>query len=556
MHMAARSAESMEAPMGRCLKQLGASAGWVSAILVLSLLIVCPLAAQDFGFSARDGDLPLHSKVSSQDAVPVEPAPIRGQPWRRPRSNRAERSVGFREDIDAGPELVGPEFVSPESIGPGSVEPQFGDPQYSNASPFEENYSPDGMIQSDGMPYLDGCVQPGCVAPNYVSQERRWYMERHFGPGSVSQADCMTRFEPSYSCIDNNCYAPVEPPSPFMPLGGDSPIQFPWFHKPQAAQQPVEPFEDQGCPDCAPAPENPGSSWFPGTGWYQGSSPCYKGNCFKNYPCMEWLWKHNTAQYMWENIHLFAGPQGFKSPTDLFQDGNFGFHEGLNWGMPVWDDIGLGYQKGFEITQNNWNGTSGSGLLNHYRSQVFVTAGLFHRPIRGVGIQGGMAIDFLDENYYAKTHLTQIRGEISYLGPRHNEIGFFTAQHINTSNGISPLTLQPTTFQATDQYNVFVRRNFASGANGRIWGGVTGHGDGLVGGDATIYLSDRWAMTSAFNYLIPKQNSVVPATFREDLALTINLMWWPGYRTPASRYNPYRQLFSVADNTTFLITSR
>ena len=63
-------------------------------------------------------------------------------------------------------------------------------------------------------------------------------------------------------------------------------------------------------------------------------------------------------------------------------------------------------------------------------------------------------------------------------------------------------------------------------------------------------------MQSAFNYLIPKHDAAIPPTLREDLAVTINLMWWPGYRTPASRYNPYRQLFNVADNTTFLITPK
>ncbi len=404
------------------------------------------------------------------------------------------------------------------------------------------------MMQPDGMTLPDGVDESG------ISPERRWYMERHFGLGSVAQADAMSRFEPSYSCINNDDYAPVSPPSPFQPLGGDAPFSCNLFHgKPAQA----DPFDDPACPGCAPTPNAGGNPWFPGTGWYTDGSSTYRGNVFEGRSkCLSWIWKHNSAQYMWENFHLFAGPQGFKSSTDLFQDGNFGTHEGLNWGMPVWDDIGLGYQKGFQLTQNNWNGGTGTGVANHYRSQVFVTAGLFHRPINGNGIQGGVAVDFLNDNYYAKTNLTQLRFELSYLGPRHNEIGFFSTQHLDSSSGISPYTLHPTTFQATNQYNAFVRRNFASGANGRLWGGVTGSGDGIVGGDATLYLSERWALQSAFNYLIPKHDATIPPTLREDLALTINLMWWPGYRTPASRYNPYRQLFNVADNTTFLITPK
>ena len=512
--------------MTRCPTLRRGVARWAIASPVVSLLMVCAVIAANFDSPADYAAPPPHSKVNAvgQDGPAAE------------QSSWPIRPVSFQEEIGSG-------------------------------SPFD-----DGTPVDDAAPY-DGPMMPpgGAMPPQYpippeamdggseISPERRWYMEHHFGLGSVAQADVMTRFARSCSCIDNDYYAPVSPPSPFEPLGGDSPFSchclHSWFHKGQTCEE--TPCEDPDCPDSAPAPNRFNHPWFPGTGWYPNGSCTYRGNIFEPYSkCLSWIWKHNTAQYMWENFHLFVGPQGFKSPTDVFQDGNFGMHEGLNWGMPVWDDIGLGYQKGFQALQSNWNGGTGSGVANHYRSQIFVTAGLFHRPIAGKGFQGGVAIDYLNDNYYAKTNLTQLRYELSYLGPWHNEIGFFATQHLDQSTGISPFTFQPTTFQATNQYNVFVRRNFASGANARLWGGLTADRDGIVGGDATIYLSDRWAVQSAFNYLIPKQNSAIPATLREDLALTINLIWWPGYRTPASRYNPYRQLFNVADNTTFLISPK
>lgn len=397
----------------------GSRAGWSVTSLVLSWLTICPLAAQEI--DPPNTVLPLHAKVSSQGNAADQltgPAGVR----RNARRSAAIRPAAFQETIPPGP-ATGPVLI------------------------YDGDFPPAGAMPSEVMP--SEVVGPGAVGPCgpvvcppcaplncEMTQERRWYMERHFGPGSVAQADGMARFEPSYSCIDNNFYAPVAPPSPFMPLGGDSP--FPdswtsWFHKSQPA---ADPFDDPACPDpdAAPAPAKAGSTWFPGTGWYPNGSPCYLGNCFEKHGgnCgrfWSWIWKHNTAQYMWENFHLFAGPQGFKSPTDLFQDGNFGLHEGLNWGMPVWDDIGLGYQKGFQFTQNNWNGGTGSSVFNHYRSQFWVTAGLFHRPIAGVGVQGGLAIDYLNDTYYTKINLTQLRGEISYLGPGHNEIGVWATQH-------------------------------------------------------------------------------------------------------------------------------
>ncbi len=315
-----------------------------SAALVISLLMVCPLAAQDFDSDFAAGDPPLHSKVSSGTSGAIQPSGRSG-------GTRGMRLVQFEEEIAPGTPY---QAMSPDDggylPGPGgaSAGPQFVDPNV--------------CCRAIASPVCDPAMhgrQPG---------QPCWYMERHFGPGSVAQADGMSRFEASYSCIDNNFYAPVAPPSPCMPLGGDSP--FPdswtsWMHK----TPPADPQNDPNCPDVAPAPQQSANPWFPGTGWYPNGSPCYLGNCFEKHDgCWakfcSWIWKHNTAQYMWENFHLFAGPQGFKSPTDLFQDGNFGFHEGLNWGMPVWDDIGLGYQKGFQLTQNNLNGRNGTAVAS------------------------------------------------------------------------------------------------------------------------------------------------------------------------------------------------
>ena len=140
-------------------------------------------------------------------------------------------------------------------------------------------------------------------------------MERHFGLGSVAQADGMARFEPSYSCINNDDYAPVSPPSPFEPLGGDSP--FSCILLPSRQARSTDPFDDPDLSRLCTDARHPEQSVVPGNRLVSQRFVTYRGNMFEGHSkCMEWIWKHNTAQYMWENFHLFAGPQGFKSSTD------------------------------------------------------------------------------------------------------------------------------------------------------------------------------------------------------------------------------------------------
>ena len=477
--------------MRRGLKRrLSGRAGWSMTSLVVSLLTICPLAAQNIDLP--NADLPLHAKVSSG-------------------SSFAGRTSGPADSPAGGAAAIRPAQFE-ETISPGIP-----------AGPVlidDDGFPLDGAARSDviGPAAAGPCpptAYPGCFPVNCeMTPERRWYMERHFGPGSVAQADGMARFEPSYSCIDNNFYAAVAPPSPFLPLGGDSP--FPdswtsWFHK---ASPPADPQDDPACPAAPPAPDSGTSAWFPGTGWYPNGSPCYLGNCFEKHggccgKFWSWVWKHNTAQYMWENFHLFAGPQGFKSPTDLFQDGNFGLHEGLNWGMPVWDDIGLGYQKGFQCTAEQLERRN-----RHGRVQPLSQPGLRHgrsvpspdrwrRRARGAG-----------DRLFERQLLRQDQSDPAALRNQLSR-GRGTTKSDSVPPSISTRQQRHFALHACSRRRFRPRTNTTSssaaisprGPTAACGVALPADGDGLVGGDATLYLSDRWALNSAFNYLIPKHDA-------------------------------------------------
>lgn len=259
-----------------------------------------------------------------------------------------------------------------------------------------------------------------------------------------------------------------------------------------------------------------------------------------------------------DQIELFAGVQGFTAPLNRGETGSFGFHYGGNWSVPVpWLlSRPIGAQLGYRGTSSNYSGASFS---EDTRNQNFITAGLFRRV--DWGLQGGVVVDILSEDWYYDTlELTQLRGELSWVFPQCNELGFrFTASTKNNDveslmmvNGQSQSLIE--TYEATDLLTMFYRRRFpeAGGGHGRLLAGFTGHGEGLVGTDFNFPLTNKLALRSGFTYLIPKDGSSQNAHRQEAWNIGITLVWYPGRRQ--ARGNDYfRPLFNVADNGSFIV---
>jgi hypothetical protein len=269
--------------------------------------------------------------------------------------------------------------------------------------------------------------------------------------------------------------------------------------------------------------------------------PCACGDgCGGGDDCNDWS--------IGDNMTLFAGVHGFKSPSDGGQNGNFGFQEGVNWGGPAWRARGIGFQLGGQAVQSNLDGAA---AFDDTRSQFFVTAGFFRRQMCGYGWQWGLVYDHMSDEFEEEFDASQARGEVSYLWRGH-ELGLWFTNEI--SEGDSGEGAELITFEPIDMYALFYRRRMMNGGEARFWGGVTGDSDGILGADFRTPLSCDWELVANFNYIIPQDDEIETVESNEAWNIGINLVWYV-CRDGALKAgcSPYRPLLNVADNGTFIV---
>ncbi|MBX9788895.1 MAG: hypothetical protein K2Y37_08250 [Pirellulales bacterium] len=367
---------------------------------------------------------------------------------------------------------------------------------------------------------------------------------------------------------------------------------------PRYAPQPSPGYAPQPAPGYAPQPtpaDGSGMEWLEGSpaGPYaegyvdpsMGCSSCgdgfyddgYCGECGQcgdccqdcgPYACPSCDMCHDCYGGFLQYTTLFAGPQAFKGPLDLGKNGNFGFHAGANFGAPIWFAKNIGGQIGAQWVGSDFSGTgvpydsSGNLIPGGYnttsRNQLFLTAGLFHRATFRNPWQFGAAWDYLDDRYYTSTSWSKVRGEISFVGSAGDEIGAWASVAVTNitvpaSQSLPTVNNQPLQFQASDLYAFFYRKYFPRGATARAWAGFTNGSDGMVGGDIRMPLSDWFALEANLNYIIPKSNTAEGPYNRESWAIMCNLVFYPGLNARCMTWSPWRPLFGVADNSTFIL---
>ncbi len=311
------------------------------------------------------------------------------------------------------------------------------------------------------------------------------------------------------------------------------------LHIPSFFDDPYACEDNEACPGCSPI-------------WDQDGRICAYMRRFGR-PYYGWRW--------YRDFTASAGVTSFQNTSDLGIHGNFGFNEYANWAMPFWNAFGVGWQMGIRGVQADFQPTqvraaNGNTIFNNQaRNQVFFTTGFFTRAFEGRGIQGGAVWDYLQNNWYDTSDLSQVRGELSYVWGYH-EFGVWGAYNTSNSDGIFVNGSRALTYHDTlDVYTGFYRLQFGDANEMKIWGGVTGQGDTIVGTLVRAPMSRSLALEGTFTYLIPRTANTVtlPAGGSVNYSeqawnVSTNLVWYPACRARRSLASPYRPLFEVADN--------
>lgn len=301
-------------------------------------------------------------------------------------------------------------------------------------------------------------------------------------------------------------------------------------------------------------------------GWVEPSCGCEgacDGSCDAAYCHVESFPLLVPILYVdWSRFEFFAGTQGFQGPMNFARtgaagqpragSGSFGFHQGFNEGRSLrhWFGVDLAAQFGLRATQTHLEGTEFSP---ENRRQIFLTSGLFRRV--DYGLQYGVVVDYLNEDWYYQADLVQLRGELSWKFSACHEFGFRFMAGVNDDTILATTTTpafsETRAVEAADQYRGFYRRSFGRGGSWTAFVGGTDHEHFIIGSQTEIPLAQCWSFAAGSTYFSPSDDVTLDATEAEGWNVSLGVIFRPGMGVAKNRYR--RPLFNVADNGSFLV---
>ncbi|MEM0926335.1 MAG: DUF6666 family protein, partial [Planctomycetota bacterium] len=211
---------------------------------------------------------------------------------------------------------------------------------------------------------------------------------------------------------------------------------------------------------------------------------------------------------------------------------------------------------GLRFTQNN---LSGAGFTDESRQQVFLTSGFFRKV--DYGLQFGLVLDYQYEDWYFRSDLIQLRGELSWVTRQQHVWGLKFAAGVDDDTALTSVmnaagqTIRnDIALEATTQYRLFHRQHLTGGGLFEGFAGWTENEDGLLGVELDLPIHPKLAWNTSATYLIPSEGTAQAGHTQEAWNLMIGITYRPGGLRCGSRYS--RPLFKVADNGSFLVDRR
>ncbi len=290
-----------------------------------------------------------------------------------------------------------------------------------------------------------------------------------------------------------------------------------------------------------------------------------QGNCCDAYGGE--VYGCHPAGYLfdWTRADLWVGTVGFVVPGNFITtgsnsggavEGSFGFQEGVNFGsrMPSLLSGQMGAQLGLRCVQAQLDGSAAG---SDRRQQLFATGGLFRRV--DYGVQAGLAVDYLHDDWVYQADLVQLRGEVSYLLTPCHDLGFRFSDSQQTEAISARLAGNNTSnnlqLTALNTYRFFYRYSYGDCGRGQaeLQAGWTEDSGTVLGIGLKTPLQNQLGLVTSATYLIPSQQ-VSPDFAAEGWNISLGVVWTPGRGFGESR-DYYRPLFDVADNGSLITRS-
>lgn len=256
-------------------------------------------------------------------------------------------------------------------------------------------------------------------------------------------------------------------------------------------------------------------------------------------------------------------------------DGSYADNKGLvvggNVGVPLpkLREWGIGGQFGASYGAYDLDGRASSDRNNDVQQQIFVTAGLFHRPTESCPLGIGVGYDWMiNSNYgvYATSPMmTQWRAQIGYALSARNEVGVWMSMRDRGADKEIEFNNQTATahYRPLDQVNIFWHHNYCSGADSWLWMGFPDNdkvgGDGRLGEftlgfSVNVPLTERVALTAGGSYMKPTASSGIAASVENAYSLSVGLAIFPGAGAKRGSVagNCWMPYLPLADNMNFL----
>lgn len=256
----------------------------------------------------------------------------------------------------------------------------------------------------------------------------------------------------------------------------------------------------------------------------------------------------------------------FRGPSEGSWNGNDGGVIGANFGLGVWNGLGVQFGGSYGVYDWQGRGPLGGDNSGSVQQQGFLTGGAFYRTPCASGLVGGVVVDWMFNKNFGVFGLSpsigQARFQAGYLFCCSDEVGVWGTANIDTAHD-SAFHI-PVSFRAVSQVSLYYRHFFDNCAEAMVWAGVPYRKSlmfsGKRAGKFLVGASFRAPLTSCLSveghgvYMAPHGNQYSRRFQNDGVNVSIGLSWAFGAGScDCCELWQARPFMPIANNSNFLV---